>query len=79
MSASVQSRNVSLGGVGAWLGWVETSHIAALTSHAAGVIVQRVMGAFRLCLRLLHRLCLVRCLRDRPSIQVDVPGKAVRR
>jgi hypothetical protein len=39
----VQSRNVTLGGVVAWLGWVETSHIAALTSHAVGVIVRRVM------------------------------------
>ena len=29
------------------LGCVETSHIAALTSHAAGVIVQRVMRVSR--------------------------------
>jgi len=40
MSALPQSRNVPLGGVRAWLGWVETSHIAALTSHA-GVVIQR--------------------------------------
>jgi hypothetical protein len=43
MSASVQSRNVTLGGVVAWLGWVETSHIAALNSHAGVVIQRRVM------------------------------------
>jgi hypothetical protein len=34
MSASVQSRNVTLGGVVAWLGWVETSDIGALKSQA---------------------------------------------
>jgi hypothetical protein len=43
MSASVQSRNVTLGGVVAWLGWVETSDIGALNSHAGVVILRHVL------------------------------------
>ena len=42
MSVVAQSRNVPLGGVRAWLGWVETSHIAARTSHAGVVTLRRV-------------------------------------
>ena len=43
LSVFVQSRNGTLGGVGAWLGWVETSHIAARTSHAGVVILRHVL------------------------------------
>lgn len=43
MSVVVQSRNVPLSGVGAWLCSAETSYIEALNSHAGVTILQRVM------------------------------------
>jgi hypothetical protein len=43
MSVVSQSRNVTLGGVVAWLGWVETSDIGALNSHAGVVILRHVL------------------------------------
>ncbi len=43
LSGFVQSRNVPLGGVGAWLCSAETSYIEALNSHADWVIRPRVV------------------------------------
>jgi len=48
MSAVPQIRNVSLGGVGAWLSRAETLYIEALNSHAGRVILRHVLRPFRL-------------------------------
>lgn len=57
MSVVVQSRNVTLGGVGAALGGAKTSCIAALNSHAGVVILQLFGAAYSLGLD--HRIALV--------------------